>query len=62
MIGRTFFLLLDPIVTKKIEVVHFITLSQMVSAMANVGFGTNNNQRYGIELHRTGFPEAYSKS
>ena len=34
--GRTFVLLLDPIVTGKIQVVHFIALSQMVSVMGHL--------------------------
>ena len=56
-------MLLDPIVTSKSQVVHFIALSQMVSAMGhlNEGFGTNNNQRYRIKLYRCGSTEAYSK-
>ena len=54
-------MLLDPIVTSKSQVVHFIALSQMVSAMGhlNEGFGTNNNQRYRIKLYRSGSTEAY---
>ena len=28
----------------------------------NVGFGTNNNQRYGIQLYQSGSTETYSKS
>ena len=34
--GRTFVLLLDPIVTGQIQVVHFIALSQMVSVMGHL--------------------------
>ena len=62
MIGRTLVLLLDPIVTGKIQVVHFFALSQMVSdGPPNVGFGTNNNQGYKIKLYRSCSTEAYSK-
>ena len=36
MIGRTSVLLLDPTVTGKIQVVHFIALSQMVSLVCHL--------------------------
>ena len=36
MIGSTFVLLFDPVVTGKIQVVHFIALSQLGSAMGHL--------------------------
>ena len=49
MFGRTFVLLLDPIVTGKIQVVHFIASSQMVSVLGNLRYVSVQTTTRGTE-------------
>ena len=63
-----FVLVSDPVVTGKIQVVHFsggtfyrLVVDGISDGPPKVGFSTNDNQTYGIKLYGSGCTEAYSK-